>query len=252
MKKLSNLRLALPAAAISLAAAAFAYAAVEELPKEGPVPPAKPAVGELLAAVPNTPKPRPDFVEPEQDIDPMPAEERACRGNLIALGVEFEELEEIDGEGECGIAFPVKVTSLGSDVELSPDAVVNCATAETAARLVQETARPAAKRELGAEIVGIRHASAYVCRHRWNGEKISEHARGNALDIAAFLLEDGRTVDVQAYGPADMPERRFMATVRRHACGPFKTVLGPGTDADHALHFHFDLAERRRGSTYCR
>jgi hypothetical protein len=39
--------------------------------------------------------------------------------------------------------------------------------------------------------------------------------------------------------------------VRKAACGPFKTVLGPGSDADHALHFHFDLAPRRHGGTFC-
>ncbi|TIQ63130.1 MAG: extensin family protein, partial [Mesorhizobium sp.] len=35
------------------------------------------------------------------------------------------------------------------------------------------------------------------------------------------------------------------------ACGPFKTVLGPGSDADHSLHLHLDLAPRRNGGTFC-
>ncbi|RVC58123.1 extensin family protein, partial [Mesorhizobium sp. M00.F.Ca.ET.038.03.1.1] len=34
-------------------------------------------------------------------------------------------------------------------------------------------------------------------------------------------------------------------------CGQFKTGLGPGSDAEHALHFHFDLEPRRNGSTFC-
>ncbi|MBP0617961.1 extensin family protein [Jiella sp. KSK16Y-1] len=50
----------------------------------------------------------------------------------------------------------------------------------------------------------------------------------------------------------DAREKRFLDRVRASACGPFKTVLGPGTDADHATHFHFDMAARRNGGTYCK
>lgn len=232
-----------------------ASGAAGDLPHVMPVPPSKPATDGLLAAVPMVPTPRPEAGEriPAPDADDvMPAGEQACRKRLTALKAEFSEVARIDGEGQCGIAFPIEVTSLGSGVELTPAGVMNCATAETAAQLVLETIKPAALRNLGSGLAGIRHASAYICRNRASESKVSEHARGNALDISAFLLEDGRAVDVVGYGPADKPERRFMQTVRRAACGPFKTVLGPGADADHAEHFHFDLAERRRGSTYCR
>ena len=246
------------ATAFGISAMIFAFGAADasgDLPDAMSVPPAKPVTEELLAAVPKVPTPRPEASErmPTPGVDDvMPAGEKACRSRLTALKVEFRELPRIDGEGLCGIAFPIEVTALGSGIELTPGGVMNCATAETAAQLVLETIKPAAKRTLGSGLAGIRHASAYICRNRASEGKISEHARGNALDVSAFLLEDGRAVDVVGYGPADKPERRFMQTVRRAACGPFKTVLGPGTDADHAEHFHFDLAERRRGSTYCR
>ena len=49
----------------------------------------------------------------------------------------------------------------------------------------------------------------------------------------------------------DPKEAEFMLSVRLAACGPFKTVLGPGSDADHATHFHFDLQPRRSGSLFC-
>jgi hypothetical protein len=39
--------------------------------------------------------------------------------------------------------------------------------------------------------------------------------------------------------------------VRKAACGPFRTVLGPGADADHSLHFHFDLEPRKSKSAFC-
>ena len=80
-------------------------------------------------------------------------------------------------------------------------------------------------------------------------QKLSEHAFGNALDIASFTLSDGTTVAVELR-PEEKPAI-FLGKVRKAACGPFKTVLGPGSNADHAEHFHFDLAPRRHGGTVC-
>ena len=101
----------------------------------------------------------------------------------------------------------------------------------------------------GNTLGSISHASAYVCRPRNGSQKLSEHAFGNALDIAAFTLSDGTVVPVQP----DPPEKNllFLTRVRAAACGPFKTVLGPGSDPDHAEHLHFDLAPRRHGGTVC-
>lgn len=225
-----------------------------DMPQSMPAPPSRPAAGDLLASVSKVPTPRPinRALSRPGDENAMPADEHTCRAQLNVLGVDYDELPEIEGEGQCGIANPIRVTSLGAGIELAPDAVMNCATAENAAQLIRNVAVPAARSGFGAELTRVRHASAYVCRNRASGKKISEHAKGNALDISAFILDDGRVIDVVAYGPANKPERRFMQAVRRAACGPFKTVLGPGTDADHAEHFHFDLAERRNGSTYCR
>ena len=51
----------------------------------------------------------------------------------------------------------------------------------------------------------------------------------------------------------DWGSARFGPVLRRiHAagCGPFATTLGPGADALHADHLHYDVARRRR--PYCR
>ena len=80
-------------------------------------------------------------------------------------------------------------------------------------------------------------------------QKLSEHAFGNALDISSFTLSSGTTVAVEL----TPPEKNgiFLGKVRSAACGPFKTVLGPGSNADHSEHLHFDLAPRRHGGTVC-
>ncbi len=216
-------------------------------PPEKPEPPPGPPETQ---AEPAKPKPQPDPRSDETAAETLPAEETACRARLKVLGVDFEDRKaERDPAIGCSLPYPLAVKTLGAAVTLKPDAVVNCATAEAAARLLAGVVEPAAKAELGSEVKSVEQASAFVCRPRHNGEKLSEHAFGNALDISAFVLADGTRVEI---GPAP-PEKqaKFLAEVRQAACGPFKTVLGPGSDADHAAHFHLDLEPRRHGGTFC-
>jgi hypothetical protein len=174
---------------------------------------------------------------------------KACLDDLGKFGVEFSREAPISDPSGCAIPNPVMLKNLGKTIKLAPGALLDCPMALAAARFMRDVAAPEAKADLGSDLVSINHASAYVCRPRHNGAKFSEHAYGNALDIAGFGLADGRQVDVRA--DAAEPEAKFLDALRKAACGPFKTVLGPGSDADHALHFHFDLAPRRNGSTFC-
>lgn len=225
--------------------------------------------GELLAYVPRVPSPRPPTgtQSGSQAIDAalapggarqspmqMTAEEKQCRARLTALGATFRERDRLTDPSGCLVPFPIVLTALGGGIGIEPDAVLNCEAAVALAEYAQGTVSDEAEKRLGAALATINHASAYVCRGRvGTGEsKLSEHAFGNAIDIGSFELEGGRTLDVRAYGPSEQAERDFMRSVRGAACGPWKTVLGPGTNAEHATHFHLDLAERRRGGTYCR
>ncbi len=81
---------------------------------------------------------------------------------------------------------------------------------------------------------------------------MSEHGFGNAIDIAGFTLESGRKVMVLDGWNGRGDERKFLRQVRAEACGPFMTVLGPGSDAHHRDHLHLDLQHRRSGSRYCK
>lgn len=180
----------------------------------------------------------------------MPAEEVACRQRLTALGVEFEEHKaESNPDIGCSIPYPIVLKTLGKSIAIGPATELNCAMAEVAARFAANVIQPTAKAEFGADLKSINQASAFVCRPRHDTRKLSEHAFGNALDIASFTLSDGRKIEV---GPTP-PEKdgKFLNAVRKAACGPFKTVLGPGADSDHALHFHLDLEPRRHGGTFC-
>ena len=181
----------------------------------------------------------------------MPEAELACRERLKTLGVEFEEHKaESNPEIGCSIPYPIVLKSLGKSVAIGSGTELNCQMAEAAARFAADVIQPAAKAEFGADLKSIGQASAFVCRPRHGTRKLSEHAFGNALDIASFTLSDGKKIEVSASPPEK--DAKFLNAVRKAACGPFKTVLGPGSDADHALHFHLDLEPRRHGGTYCK
>lgn len=195
-------------------------------------------------------KPLPDPRSADRPADEMPAEEVACRERLKTLGVEFEEHQaESNPEIGCSIPYPIVLKTLGKSIGIDASTELNCKMAEAAARFMVDVVQPAAKSEFGADLKSVNQASAFVCRPRNGTRKLSEHAFGNALDIASFTLSDGKKIEV---GPIPTEkDGMFLNTVRKAACGPFKTVLGPGSDADHALHFHLDLEPRRNGGTFC-
>jgi hypothetical protein len=175
-------------------------------------------------------------------------EDAACRERLKQLDVTFDARPAISDPLGCSVPFPISVSALG-DVSVEPPAVMNCAMTEALANFTRTTISPTAKALYGADLKALASASAYVCRPRNGTSKLSEHAFGNAFDIARFVLTDGTAIDV---GPvADDKGTKFLGEIRKAACGPFKTVLGPGSDADHATHFHLDLAPRRNGGTFC-
>jgi hypothetical protein len=179
----------------------------------------------------------------------MPADEATCRARLNTLGVRFEERPPESSASGCALPYPIDVKTLGKGVELTPDALMNCNLAEAAARFTADVIAPAARRTYGEELKSVSQVSAYVCRPRHGTDKLSEHAFGNAIDIGHFSLSKGTEIDV---APApDEKAAKFLADIRKGACGPFKTVLGPGSDADHARHLHFDLAPRKHGDTFC-
>lgn len=234
----------------------------EEMPEKMAAPPAKPAEPGAVGKPENSEKPAEAAKEPETKTIPpdprsaviaqdrLPADEIACRSRLKTLGVEFEEHKaESDPAIGCAIPYPLVIRKLGKTIDLEPGAEMNCQMAEAAADFVAKTVMPAAKSHFSSELTSISQASAYVCRPRHNGRKMSEHAFGNALDIADFTLANGKKVSVVLSPPEN--DAKFLDLVRKAACGPFKTVLGPGSDADHAMHFHFDLEPRRNGGTFC-
>ncbi|MEL6318227.1 MAG: extensin family protein, partial [Pseudomonadota bacterium] len=150
----------------------------------------------------------------------------------------------------CGAEDPARI-AVAAGVTLSPPAVMGCGMARALADWLDGAGQAAARAAAGAEIARIEQVSGYACRRIGGGlrGKLSEHARANALDVAAFRLSDGRIVAVRE-GWRDAEDGPVLKALWRSACGPFTTVLGPEADAAHEDHFHFDAKTRR--SPYCR
>lgn len=184
----------------------------------------------------------------------MPESELQCRKALRKLGVTFHDVATIDDGGGCGIDYPVEVSGLPGGVELKPAATLNCAMAETFARWTRNELSPAARLRYLSGIRTIRQGSSYSCRTIGNkrGGTLSEHAKGNALDIMDITLKNGRIIDVARPSLFAFRKRGLLNSVRGDACDYFSTVLGPGYDRAHKDHFHFDLKERRSGYKACR
>jgi hypothetical protein len=138
-------------------------------------------------------------------------------------------------------------------VAIKPTATLACPIVSVLDRWFAESVQPAAQRWFGVRVVEIRQISAYSCRGMNGnpGAHISEHAFGNALDIASFTLADGRRVTVKG-GWRGMPEEQgFLRDVQASACQQFNTVLAPGSNRHHEDHIHVDLMRRSSGRLIC-
>jgi hypothetical protein len=144
------------------------------------------------------------------------------------------------------------LTSAGP-VELKPAATLACPIVSALDQWLNNAVQPAAQRWFRQPVVEIKQISAYSCRGM-NGDPnahISEHAFGNALDVAEFTLADGHKVSVQ-YGWHGTPEEQaFLHDVQSAACEEFTTVLAPGANVYHYNHIHVDLMRHYNSRHIC-
>lgn len=179
-----------------------------------------------------------------------------CIKEMQGLGVVFEDIPRIDDGNGCGIDKPIKVKEVLPGVKIKPDAVFRCPVALALARWMKESVIPTARVAAPDQgnIIAVNQASSYICRLR-NGAttgKVSEHARGNAIDIASFSFEKGKDIAVQPRREDSTLIGAFQRTVSAAGCLFFTTVLDPESDAAHETHFHLDVLERNGGYRYCR
>ncbi len=116
----------------------------------------------------------------------------------------------------------------------------------------RDVLQPLARLHLGRTVRSIEHLGSYNCRLIRGGNRPSEHSTGNAIDISAFILSDGRRVSLAEHWDAPDGRSAFLQAIRGGACGYFTTVLSPDYNQAHADHFHLDQAKRPGGWAACR
>ena len=207
--------------------------------EDGPALPSPHLAQPLGPPAPATPPAPP--APPEPDL--------ACAPLLAGGKVVARPAPPVSDGESCGIAAPVTLDAVvlkdGSRVDLVPPALMRCDLADRLADWLRDDVAPSTEAEGG--LLGIADAAAYVCRTRNGlaGARISEHARGNAIDILAFRFAK-RVVGLTGASAAGV-----LATLKTSACARFSTVLGPGSDAFHAFDLHLDLEHRRNGFKLC-
>ena len=180
-----------------------------------------------------------------------PEDPEVCRRLLSGGKVVARPLPAIASTPEgCGIEAPVELSAIilspTRRVTIEPPATINCALADAVADWVRQDLAPAFI-ATGPVLAALAETSGYACRSRNHlaGARISEHARGNALDVGALRTSDGTRIAVTG-GDADR-----LVLLKTTACARFATVLGPGSDGFHEHHMHVDLEPRRNGSKIC-
>ena len=171
------------------------------------------------------------------------AEEACVAAGQVKPTTFVRPLGEIAGQDICGVDHAFRVLALADGaVSVQPSARLGCAMTAALDLWVRDSVQPAARARFGVEVAEIRNAGSYACRKaREAGEPgLSEHAFGNGIDVAAFILADGREIPVAAVG--DPAAAAFLDDVRSGACGTFRTVSGPGADGSGDGHLHLDLA----------
>jgi len=138
-------------------------------------------------------------------------------------------------------------------VAVQPTATLACPIVSSLDSWFATGVQPAAMKWFGVQVAEIRQISAYACRgmNGQRGAKISEHAFGNALDIASFTLADGRKIAIKDGWRGAPEEQGFLRDVQASACQHFSTVLAPGSNIYHYDHIHVDLMRRSSARSIC-
>jgi hypothetical protein len=183
---------------------------------------------------------------PEPDPPPPVAAPAgpSCAAALEAAGARWEPEADRIGPGRCRLVEAVRLAH--GRAALDQPLPLACAMAERWLEFERDVLAPAAERHFGAAPARVRVFAGYSCRTRPNSRVISQHAFGNAIDIAGFDLAGGTRIDVGRHWRDRGARGAFLREVARGACRLFAVVLTPDSDAHHQDHFHFDIGPDRR------
>ena len=181
---------------------------------------------------------------------PTARETRMCHADLKRIGVAFRPLPDQMRGGGCSTVGTVQLLDIG--VPTSNLGAMRCGLARTFSAWARRAVAPAAYQILGSKLTSIETFGTYACRTVIGAgvsNRLSGHAIANAVDVAAFDLEDGRRISVlDDWNSPDPRVRRFMEVIHASACKRFGTVLSPDYNEAHRNHFHLEADD----ADFCR
>ncbi|HEY6475457.1 MAG TPA: extensin family protein [Polyangia bacterium] len=187
------------------------------------------------------------------DVPSAPPAPAGCQTILRAAGVKLVPWplrpEKRPGGIVCEAPEGISIRRGSGGIRYQPAARVNCAFGLRLAKfesIVQEEA----KRILGSPVRAIVHLGTYNCRKMAAyPDLVSEHSFANAIDVAVFVLANGRHVVVESdwvppAQPARSPAATFLRRLTRRLFDEqvFTVVLTPSYDRHHRNHLHLDGA----------
>lgn len=179
-------------------------------------------------------------------------ETQRCLANLGSTGTRFAPLADRYHAPGCQSVGSVRLDRIAGDssqIGLSNLGPVACPLAGAFAGWARFGVDRAARQMLGSGLDRIETMGSYSCRNVAGTTRLSAHSRAEAIDIGAFVLDDGRRISVKAgWNGASEQERAFLRTVHASACKRFGTVLGPAYNSAHADHLHVELGN----GSFCR
>ncbi len=185
----------------------------------------------------------------------VPSGNATCSDLLKAKHVDFESVGQPPGLPACVVLQPVQLKSVllnGAILQLPDHPILNCEFALQFVSWLQDLGGPAAVENEGSALTHLYTGPGFVCRGR-NGDisaKISEHGFGNAVDVERLQFGDGLKVLVHDAPDVTSPGYEVLNAIRASACTRFTTVLGPGSNAAHREHFHFDSGVHGKSGIY--
>ncbi|MGK2911862.1 MAG: extensin-like domain-containing protein [Sphingobium sp.] len=169
-----------------------------------------------------------------------------CRALLDRAGISYKAIGA-QGSGQCAHADSVRLRPASGAVTYAPASVAPSCPVVAALKMWEwNVVQPAAQKLFGQQVRRIDHLGSFSCRRMYGRSSgdFSEHATADAIDIAGFVLADGRRIRVVRDWKGAGKDAQFLRDVRDGACGLFSTVLSPDYNAAHSDHLHLDQAER--------
>ncbi|QUL38211.1 extensin family protein [Erythrobacter sp. JK5] len=167
-----------------------------------------------------------------------------CFAELNAAGASFDALPDAYSAPGCSTLGTVQLSALAGDASrfgISNIGPVTCRAATTFNGWLRFGVDRAAREILGSPLARVETMGSYACRNVAGSERRSAHARAEAIDVSAFVLENGRRIALaEDWDNGSAAEREFLRVVHRSACKRFGTVLGPEYNAAHRDHFHLE------------